>query len=124
MQTILGCYDKNLEIITEETREERFVQVRRENSKFRIVLGPLALMKQPMEGFYALEIHYKDSENHHTSKLTLGGFGSMIFYDYAEKAHELAEKFCEEKCLTLEKHINSWPVFQAVVRKEEVYICN
>ena len=118
MTNRMGLYNENFKMTSQEILEEKVEKIRRENARFKIIAGPLVFDGRALEKTYVLEVHYKDSEDAHTSKLPLGGFGSALCYDYMETATKLAEEFCKEKGFVINTHLNSWPIYQAVVSKE------
>jgi hypothetical protein len=118
MEYRVGLYNENFKMASREVLEQKLEQVRGQISEFDIVLGPLLWQGKTFESTYVLEIHYHDSEDAHTRKLFINGFNSHLPDDYVVKVNELAEKFCKEKDLIINTHLNSWPEYQAVVSKK------
>lgn len=115
----IGLYNENFKISKQEILEVKLDEVRNEKALFSIYAGPLLFQGESLKETYILEIHYKTSEDGHRKKLPLNGFNSQLCFDYAEKAHELASDFCDRKGFTINNHLNSWPVYQAVISKKE-----
>lgn len=114
----IGFYDKAIQMTSPEMLEEKLEEVRGQNSRFNVVAGPLNFNGSPLIDTYVLEVHYKESEDAHKEKLPLNGFGSMLYCDYANKAMELANQFCERHGFMVSNHLNSWPEYQAVISRE------
>lgn len=113
-----GLYNKNFQMASQEMLEEKLEEVRGQTSSFKIVAGPLKWGGNILKDTYVLEVHYKNSEDAHSQRLPLNGFNSMLCYDYADKAMELANQFCGEQGLVVNNHLNSWPEYQAVVSRK------
>lgn len=122
MELKVGLYNKNFQMASKEIVGERTCDVRGNNARFQIVAGPLIWDGSPLSKTYVLEIRYEDSEKNHREKLDktpgVSSFSQHLCPDYAEQAHRLAEEFCKEHDLLLNNHLNSWPVYQAVVSKK------
>ena len=118
MKTRIGLYNENFQMDSQEILEAKTEDVNGIESKFNITAGPLIFRGKPLKETYVLEIHYRDSEEEHRKTLFLEGFGSNLPSDYAHKVHELADKFCKERNLVINNHINSWPEYQAIVSKK------
>ncbi len=89
-----------------------------QKSRFDILAGPLVFQGDLLKDTYVLEIDYSASEKAHKARLgETFIFGSHLYVDYAEVAHDLASKFCEENGFTINNHLNSWPIFQAVISR-------
>ena len=112
-----GLYNEKFKMASSEILEAKVEDVKGNSLLFQIIAGPLKWGEETMEDTYVLEVHYILSESKHTKELPLNGFGSMLCYDYADKAEELADKFCKEHNFILCNHLNSWPEYQAVVQK-------
>ncbi len=69
-----------------------------------------------------MEIRYSSAEQRHRAKLAdshpLGSFGSHLYADMSDGAHQVAARFMAENGFRLSNHINSWPEFQAIIVKE------
>ena len=104
---------------SQEMLEEKLVKIRGQTSKFKVVAGPLNWQGESLKDTYVLEVHYKKSEKAHAQTLPFNGWNSQLCYDYADKAMELANQFCEEQGLTVNNHLNSWPEYQAVVSRKQ-----
>lgn len=118
METRIGLYNNNFQKkAINEISEERICNIGNFNSIFRISIGPLLLKDEPLEKTYVLEINYDNAEREHRQELGAFSFDSMLCFDYAKKANQLAEEFCKENNLLINDHFNSWPEFQAVVSR-------
>lgn len=120
MDIRVGLYNEHIKMDRREISEEKFEEVRgSRTSKFNIYAGPLVINDHILNETYVLEIDYRQSEKSTRGELGMDSFGSHLFHDYAEKANNLAQKFCEEQGFEIHRHINSWPQFQAIVVKQE-----
>jgi chaperonin cofactor prefoldin len=104
----LGTYDSSYKIAEEEISKEYKRAVKGSDDTFRVVVGPLHWNDTTFENTYMIEINYRD----------LGGRIYDFYKDYARQVNKLAQDFCEEHGFEINKHINSWPEFQAVVVKK------
>lgn len=84
---------------------------------FKVACGPLIFDGIPCSSTLFLEITYKEAEDTHRQLLGARSFGSHLCMDYAEEAHKVAGEYCKKHHLVLNEHLNSWPVFQAIVSK-------
>jgi hypothetical protein len=114
----VGLYNDKFKMSSGEMLEERTEKVRGRDANFAIIAGPLVLGGQTMKDTYLLDIDYEASYSSHRNSLPWQGFGQCLFYDYGEKANELAKDFCNKNNLILNNHLNSWPKYQAVVSRK------
>ncbi len=114
----IGLYNTDFKMQSEDILEKKIETIRGQESKFEIIAGRMTFNNYKYNKTFVLEVHYRDSEEAHSRKLPLNGFNSGICFDYMEKATELAEKFCEEHNFVFNTHLNSWPIYQAIISKE------
>jgi hypothetical protein len=112
-------YNENFKMASKKMLENKVANIRNSNANFIITAGPLIFLHHKYSDTYVLEIDYKKSEETYLRTLPMRGFGQNIFMDYAEKAHELAQQFCDEHNFLINDTINSWPKYQAIVSKKK-----
>lgn len=117
METRIGLYNENFKMSRPEIQKTEKTLIRDRESFFYLSAGPLIFQGNPLKETYVLEIDYSASEKVHRNRLGPLSFGSHLGTDYAEKANDLALKFCKDNSFILNNHINSWPKFQAIVSK-------
>jgi hypothetical protein len=114
----IGMYNKKFQMASKEMLEERIETIRGRDANFTITAGPLIFLNKKYNEVYVLEIDYKKSEDAHRKTLPGWGFNSYLFHDYAEKAHELAQQFCDKNNFLINDYLNSWPEYQAIISKK------
>ncbi|MFC1697246.1 hypothetical protein ACFL1H_02865 [Nanoarchaeota archaeon] len=111
----VGLYNEHFQMADKELEERIIAEMGRGNSAFNLEMGPMLWDGKLLGDTYLLEIHYYNSYKAHSNELGPMSFGAHLYADYAEKVHELAEKYCEENYLEFSHHLNSFPEFQAIV---------
>jgi len=131
----IGLYNKAFQMasvtVEEEIRVEpdRNIAYRnRRNSlrwpaNFTIQMGPMDFNDHVYTDTFVLEIHYQGSNDAHRDRLGAFSFGSHLYADFAEVAHQLFWDFCQKHGLSFSNHLNSWPKFQAIVFKKPQSVC-
>lgn len=113
---LFGFYNENFQIDPKTlTTLPKVTEVRNRTVNMLLSFGNLLWNKETLAQTYVLEIDYKKAEAAHTASLPLGGFASMICFDYAEKAREIALSHCQEQGLNINQELNHWPKLQFIV---------
>ncbi|GEM_PF-6868957 len=99
-----------------EILEDRIVPVNGRDAAFALIAGPTHFNKNN----YILEIHYREAEEAHRRSLPGEGWGKSLYRDFAEQAHQIASAFCQENNFVIKSHLNSWPEYQAIIRKRNI----
>ncbi len=113
-----GLYDSAFKMISRELLEDKLEVVDGAPAEFQIAFGPVKWYENTLNEGYVLEIKYKDVDKAIQRKVPSEGFFSQLIYDYIKAADNVVKRFCQEKDLVVVNHINSWPVYQAIVLKK------
>lgn len=113
----IGMQNEKLQMSEPKKSEEFHRTVDDFCAIFMVACGPLIFDGTLCNNTFFLEITYKEAEDTHRKLLGARSFGSHLCIDYAEEAHKVADEYCKKNDFILNEHLNSWPVFQAVVSK-------
>lgn len=103
----LGECNENFQMHEEEYQLTTTTKMRNGDVTFAITAGPLFYQGELLLNTYVLKIFVKDPSEYQRPQVD----------EHAGVLHSIAFAFCEQYNFTINNHLNSFPVFQAIVIK-------